>query len=123
MKNLKEFKELIERYETITIGEIRKEWKDIKAKKERRSAHYVAQSLTGFGGSRTCTLCVAIDQRRYNDCNGCVYFKNYKEGFGCINTINEPSYRLVDYAETPTQLLKAYRNRAKHLRETYKEIL
>ena len=118
MKNLKEFKTLIERYETIGIEEIRKAWKKGKAK--HNSTHFIAQSLTGFGGNGHCTLCLAIDSH----CEDCVYnLYSDDHSFHCINTLNLPTYEGINHAKTPTELLKGYRTRAEHMKTTYKEIL
>ena len=120
MKNLKEFKELIERYETITLEEIKTEWK--KQKGLHRDNIYIGYSaivsLTGFGSQSTCTLCQAT-KTDFVHCNDCVYGKS----FGCLNDDNEKSYDNVENARTPKGLLTAFRNRAEHLRKTYKEIL
>jgi hypothetical protein len=118
MKNLEEFKKLIERYETITIEEIRKEWKN------NDEGWETAQNLTGFGGTGTCTLCkaVGIDKNELfsnPNCSECVY----EEDYGCIHGNNEKTYNKIEESKTPKGLLTAFRNRAKHLRKTYKNIL
>lgn len=116
MKNLKEFKELIRRYETINIEEIRK----ARKKSEYKDGHNVAQSLTGFGGNSFCTLCIAAN----DNCKDCVYSYNSEDwGYHCLNKINRPTYDGISKAKTPLKLLKGYRNRAEHLKTYYKEIL
>lgn len=111
MKNKKEFIELIERYETITLEEIKEKW-DISYYKK---GHDVAQLLTGFGGKGHCTLCEAVD----GICTDCVY----GEDFACINNRHKKTYNDIDYANTPSKLKNAFRRRAKHLRNYYKDIL
>ena len=120
MENLKEFKELIERYESITIDEIREEWRIIKRDEFLRytSAHYTAQKLTGFGSCYTCTLCIAVNQ----ECYQCVYGKEVVL-LGCLSTENRPSYDNIDRAKTPKQLLRGFRIRAQHLKNRYKAYL
>jgi len=121
MKNLKEFKELIERYETITLEEIKTEWKkrkDLNWGHSDYAAYETANRLTGFGSSSTCTLCQAVKQE-FVRCGDCVYGESY----GCVNDGNEKTYQKIENTKTPKGLLTAFRNRAKHLKTTYKEIL
>ena len=99
MKNLKEFKALIERYETITIEEITKGFR-------RYTSNEVPEYLTGFGASITCSLCVSA-----GSCNNCVYGKD-----SCMDGKNEKTYFRITNADTPTKLKNAYRARAKHMR-------
>jgi len=134
MKNLKEFKELIIRYETITLEEIKKEWnirKDVVGENEdvgyytirklnEDVGYYTIRKLTGFGSPWCCTLCQAA--KTVNDivcCDDCVYGESY----GCFHNENEKTYQKIEDAKTPKGLLTAIRNRAKHLRKSYKEIL
>ena len=121
MKNLKEFKELIIRYETITLEEIKKEWNIRKDVGENEDVgYYTIQKLTGFGSPWCCTLCQAA--KTVNDivcCDDCVYGESY----GCFHNENEKTYQKIEDAKTPKGLLTAIRNRAKHLRKSYKEIL
>lgn len=120
MKNLKEFKKLIERYETIELDEIKTEWKhqkDLHGDNEYVGYNTVGK-LTGFGSTSTCTLCQAV-KTDFVHCGDCVY----GESFGCVNDGNEKTYVKIENARTPKGMLTALRNRAKHLRTTYKEIL
>lgn len=100
-KNIKEFKELIERYESITLEEIKEAFKN---------RLYVAKYLTGFRHYKSCTLCVAVKK----ECNDCVY----NEFIGCslIKSLQD-SFNRIYMANTPLKLKNAYRNRAKVLRE------
>jgi hypothetical protein len=122
MKNLKEFKKLIKRYETITLDEIKKEWKRIQSRYEDDEisefttvGFFTAEHLTGFGFSSSCTLCRAV----YNSCNDCVY----GESCGCVNGKNQKTYKKIEDCKTPKGLLTAFRKRAEHLKTHYKEIL
>jgi hypothetical protein len=98
MQNLKEFKELILRYESITIKEIVRFHKNGEG----------LSSLTGFGKPETCTLCLAVNDHCFN----CVYAVN----FGCLrdesyHDITDASIRRNVYS-----LLRAYKNRAEYMR-------
>jgi len=109
--NKKEFVELVEKYESLTIGEIEDAWVN---NSWASSGHDTAKQLTGFGGPFSCTLCVAITR----NCDGCVYGKRY----GCLSGKNKKSYDDIDDAESPRKLLNAFRRRAKHMRRSYPEL-
>lgn len=113
MKNLPEFKALIERYESITIEEI----KAISGDDDRYfDSEYVMAVLTGFGRTVSCSLCVAVGHKNiytYN-CHKCVYGGNPDTGeFKCAQ---HPTYDAIEDAATPSQLLTAIRNRAAYMR-------
>lgn len=94
-KNLKEFKALIERYETITIEEI-KEINYIKGAVHR---------LTGFGGVSSCSICSKFH------CGECVYGL-----IGCTSGANRKTFNRIAIADTPLKLCNAFRARAKHMK-------
>ena len=102
MKNLKEFKALIIRYESITIEEIENALKDVD------DIIDAAKALTGFGYEDTCSLCLAVEM----DCKECVY------GSDSVCTLgeNERTYDNICFAITSQELKKAYKARAKHMR-------
>jgi len=102
-QNLKEFKALIKRYESITLEEIKKafdkyDWLD------------VANCLTGFDGgiNNPCTLCEPIK----TTCVMCVYGKD----MGCLCGENALTFNRILNADTPTKLRNAFRARAKHMK-------
>lgn len=109
VKNIKAFQQLIQRYETITLKEIK------EMEKPNISYSKVAHGLTGFGSKLSCTLCQAVN----DNCCECVY----RLSFGCFSlTPNlSSSYKKICDAETAKQLLSAFRNRAKVMRK-YVEI-
>ena len=104
MKNLKEFKALIKRYESITLEEI-------KESGGFRTTE-TANELTGFGLARTCTLCI------YNDknfkCADCVYY--ILTNHSCSDGHNVQTFYEIEGANTPTKLLNTFRARAKHMK-------
>ena len=107
-QNIKEFKALIERYETIELKEIKKVFEDYYPIHAKRK-------LTGFNSLDTCTLCLNVN----GYCNKCVY----KIERGCIRLnkeLKESYYRLKD-ADTPIKFKNECRNRAKVLREYAKQ--
>ncbi len=107
-KNIKEFKQLIERYESITFEEIDEAFKNVDIV---RKQNY----LTGFGRTNTCTLCIKVNV----NCNKCVFMY----GLLCSGLDNdiEKSYNMIRCADTPRKLYNSYRNRAKVLRQYAKD--
>lgn len=104
MKNLKEFKALIERYESITKEEI-EGCKCYTYDHTRLYAYDIMNELTGFGGTDTCSLCLAVE----HDCYLCVYGNDLK----CIE---DSTYdRIIDAFDTDC-LLQALRNRANYMK-------
>ena len=122
-ENIKEFKALVERYESITLNEIKEQYD------ETMSGYYNAKYFTGFGTFATCSLCEATKGKGkygYRDCGYCVYNDvslDDNGGCGCNSQVNKKSYDKIDEAATPKELLKAFRARAKHLRKTYPQYL
>ncbi len=97
--NINAFKKLIQRYETITLEEIK------DAFKTRRPG--IAKFLTGYGHAETCSLCKAARM----DCDNCVYV-NYNSY--CNSHV---TYFNIYHSRTPEGLLNAYRTRAKYMRK------
>ena len=117
INNLREFKALIERYETITIEEVRDVMDNMS------SDDSAASVLTGFGATATCTLCQHI-RPDFGDplkcyTKGCVYAHTFKEddSYACISGELADSYDMISDAEDPQALFLAYRNRAVVMRE------
>ena len=98
-KNLKEFKTLIKRYETITIEEVTKGF-------TRSTNSLVANRLTGFGNCASCTLCKV-------ECEKCVYLLTSDT---CDHGINKKTFLRIINAGTPLKLFNAFRARAKHMK-------
>ena len=112
-KNIKEFQELVERYETVSLDEIKDKWVE-------ESFYPSASFITGFGQYDSCILCKKVKTTAfYTNCDKCVYGVEC----GCVNELNVKTYNAIEDAKTPKQLLKAFRNRAKHLRKTYPQYL
>ncbi len=107
-KNLPEFKALIERYETITIEEIKKENMNLF-------------TLTRNEGM--CILCEPIGGIN-PQCELCVYYQIIPKRlpYPCLSGINRETFGNIGAAKTPLTLLNAYRNRAKHMRSILKKL-
>lgn len=115
MKNLEQFKALIERYETITLEEIQNVFRNIEY------SYSWAKELTGFGSMQTCTLCLATKDVSALpvDCKSCVWYFTNERHYNCYCTeqYNYETYIAIGEASNPSELLQAYRNRAEYMRE------
>lgn len=107
-KNIKEFKQLIERYESITLEEIRENQED-------------PLLLTGFGSSYSCKLCTNI-QVFTDNCTGCVYHEIERTIYSCNFGKNEKTYQMISSAENANDLLKAFKARAGYMRQILTEL-
>lgn len=107
MKNLEEFKALIERYETITLEEIKTEYN------KNSSLIGIPNKLTGYGNVTTCTLCLAV-----RGCGSCVWYETLDRvyDYPCGEQDNYTTYHDIGDAWTIEMLLEAYRKRAKHMK-------
>jgi len=104
-KNLKEFKALIKRYESITLDEIKEAFE--KSKLSIFLFDNAANELTGFGNfPNECILCGSVEM-----CEQCIYGND-----GCVNGKNRKTYNKIENADTPLKLFSAYRARAKHMK-------
>lgn len=127
MNNIRAFKALILKYENIT--------QEMINACDPHSDDSIAQQLTGFGGTSTCTLCISAKKQhggRYWDkndnyfCNNCIWRKYTKRradlmGYDCLNeeygiypTWDDISHRL--------DIPKHYHERAKLMRSVLKEL-
>jgi len=128
MNNTKEAQKLIKKYNSITLEEIEelitsRNLMFIKTLTGLLSS--IQNKLTGFGTSITCTLCQCtlgevIQESifdEFNICKDCIYGpgKKYSHRYSCVVGSNRLTYDAIAEAITPEQLLKTYKNRAKHI--------
>jgi hypothetical protein len=108
-KNIKEFKALILRYESITIEEI-------------QEADCNTTQLTGFGSFARCTLCKGAginEWHEQNTCYLCVWTRICNEEVGCGGGKNKETYKKIADARDDRDVVAlhlAYKNRAKYMR-------
>jgi len=125
IENIKQAKALVRRYNSITLKEIKKEFLKYKYFRSDPYTHkaFIANYLTGFGKTTTCILC-----RTVTSCNECIYsvlnknthyvtvYCNSKSLDSHITFIN------IKYSDTPKELHKAFRVRAKYINNLIKTI-
>ena len=118
-QNIKEFKALIKRYESITAEEI---------EDSRDSWGFIRLSLlTGIGNPATCTLCKAVRNTVFDevDCEQYVYFRDEEESDGLYCTTGDNAYTydcIMESDDITEDLLLAYKARAKHMRGILKQL-
>jgi hypothetical protein len=116
-KNIAAAKALIEKYNTISLKEIRELWQS----RPSRLARNVARDLTGFGSTTSCTLCITTRTPKENTrCRCCIYKK--ERGCTAASPRIEITYNHIEDVENPTALLKAFRERAKLIQRIVQRI-
>jgi len=115
MKNLPEFKALIDRYESVTIEEIEEGFG------YDNDGAFTANLLTGFDSQSTCTLCKAVPK----NLRGCVLCKyctwEATTGNKCYQGGNTETYCEIEESQSPEDLLTAFRARAAYMRQVLKD--
>ena len=112
--NIKEAEELVKRYNSITVPEIRAKIEELTPGLTDIITYAVLNELTGFGCMSTCTLCIPVVYNSNNDIPKCRYCI-YGTLFGCIKKQNLFTYKLIAHASTPGDLKRAYKARAKYI--------
>lgn len=114
--NIKEAKALIKKYRSITLEDIKHSATMYNYGHNETS---ISRTLTGFGSTYTCKLCRTTNGL-YLNCVTCIY---YGEGdYGCLNGVNNKTYRNIHMAKTPITLRNAFRKRADHIEKILKQI-
>ena len=108
MKNLKEAKELLEKYKSITLKELEQKYKIFAPKHFYfREGREVMRRITGFG-SPQCILCIGA----YCVCENCIYsFRNSQREVPCIDII----YKEMENATSAEELFNALQKRISYL--------
>jgi len=120
MQNLNQFKDLIKRYNEITLKEIEKKFSE--AKDDGVDSEYLMLAelktgLTGFGSTKSCKLCIAVDA----ECSKCTWGqRRFREDVPCTELENNKTYQAINDAATPDELFIAYRKRAARMKEHLK---
>jgi len=111
MDNLKEFKELILLYESVTLEQLQEE--TITAVTSNKT---ILEDITGFGSLSSCKLCTAVKAISINKvhCNKCMW--KIKTNNVCTDNVNADTYYAIAKAETLEDLLDAIQKRADYMR-------
>jgi hypothetical protein len=117
MKNLKEFKDLADRYTSMTIEEIREN--AVYFNDDGLNPLLTLNKLTGFGYNRTCTLCLAVGKIieengiEVIDCYSCAW--KYFTGRLCTLSANEATYENILNATNEAELLASVHERGDYM--------
>jgi hypothetical protein len=115
IKNYNQTIDLIRRYRSITLEQIRMEWG------KHYCSHDVAKALTGYGTTGTCLLCKPI--RTNHSCTGCIHMTGNKMGSSydihCLHGHSHNTYYQIGIADSPEELLSTFKNRADYLERLY----
>ena len=108
MKNLKEAKELLEKYKSITLEELEQKYKTYALKYFHfNEGKEVMYRITRFGSSY-CILCIGVN----SNCSNCIYsFRNSKKGPPCMDII----YKEMEKATSAEELFNAIQKRISYL--------
>lgn len=103
MKNLKEAKELLEEYKSITLEELEQKYKRFPKSK----GEFIMKSFTNFG-TLHCTLCKSVNRA----CSECIYsFRKEKLVLQCMDII----YSEMSNAMNAQDLFAAIQKRISYL--------
>lgn len=124
MKNLKEFKALIKKYESITLQDLEKSKKgierDFDLDGELGQISDTIAKITKFG-SRNCTLCKAIGMDSIGTvavCQACTWVKSTDNI--CYSGVNSDTYQHILHATSLHELKEAIEKRAKYMKKVLK---
>ena len=108
MKNLKEAKELLEKYKSITLEELEQKYKIFALKRFHfKEGRNVMRSITRFGSSN-CILCIGANCV----CKNCIYsFRNSPREIPCVDII----YNEMENASSAEELFTAIQKRISYL--------
>jgi len=117
--NVVEARNLIARYEAITAEEIYHTMSLGAYKTLLKPLGHIALNLTGYGLESTCLLCKAPKVKGH--CLSCIYAITIKEEDRmyepyCAYGMNRDTYLAIGNAITVRGLIKAFKERAKHIR-------
>jgi len=114
MSNIRQFKNLIKKYESITLEQLnnpRLEW---------MSSKQIMNCLTGYGDTGTCSLCIQARKEKLRKavvlrCDCCFWV--IATGLRCNIDENSKTYNAIEYAQSRTELLEAVKQRARYMRK------
>lgn len=119
-KNIKAIRKLANRYEKITLEDIKDTHLEILE---------VAHKLTGFHSFNTCGVCISTTptdvfhvNRFTVNCSSCAYryFSQKNQITTNLHCVQQKTWQDIQSADTPKELLLAFHARAKYIKEQLK---
>ena len=124
-KNLKEFKELIVTYRSITIEQLKVEALKL-SKRHNVRMFVILNAITGFNYNQSCTLCEPCkkyardcDDEDLSFCHYCFYVS--ETGEMCFSGDNEDTYQKIKEADNFDELYQAINARADYMESSVNE--
>jgi hypothetical protein len=119
-RNIKAAKELLVKYESITIDQITKVYNMIIEQEEENitpSGYDVMERITGFSSIVKCILCQEakkLVQKNIYYCRCCIYTINSSDDYLCV----EETYKALGNAHTPEDIYNALQARIEFLKQS-----
>lgn len=119
-RNIKAAKELLAKYESITVDQITEIYNKIREQEEENitpSGYDVMEQITGFSSITKCILCQEAKKLVQKDnyyCQCCIYTINNSDDYLCI----EETYKALGNAHTPENIYNALQDRIKFLKQS-----
>lgn len=109
MRNLEAAKELLEKYKSVTLEELKQVFKHLQEEEnDVIDGDMVLNTITGFGETSTCLLCKAVN----GICENCIYsFRLNEKPIPCIDII----YGRICNSETAEELYQYLQQRISYL--------
>lgn len=125
--NIDAFKKLISTYKSITLEQLELSWDSVQYDCiDTIIGENVLKHITGFGSTKLCKLCTAIEKLLKNDdrsiCNFCIYSKieDYEDGeCACIKHF---TYNLISKSTNPEELYDAIQARIAYMESILEEL-
>lgn len=119
-RNIKAAKELLVKYESITIDQITKVYNMIieqEGEDITPSGYDVMERITGFSSITKCILCQEakkLSQKNIYYCQCCIYTINSSDDYLCV----EETYKALGNAHTPEDIYNALQARIEFLKQS-----
>lgn len=119
-RNIKAAKELLAKYESITIDQITEVYNMIieqEGKDITPSGYDVMERITGFSSIAKCILCQEAKKLSQKDiyyCQCCIYTINTSDDYLCV----EETYKALGNAHTPEDIYNALQARIEFLKQS-----
>jgi len=125
-KNEREFSELGDMYENLTLEQIENAWMETELDEIRfyeSPGFYTLNPLIGFGRYETCALCQPVINQYhfFPKCEFCMYV--VVTGSKCYEGRNKDTYDALKNAESPLDLFSAVQERIKLIDSIFREYL
>ena len=90
VNNLKEAKELLEKYKSITLEQLEEAYDEEYLTK---TGNVILNKITGFGETSSCILCLAVNEV----CENCIYsFRIQERSVPCLDKVYNEIYNAMN---------------------------